>query len=96
VEKPTCSHGHALQFLRWSRRYPPKSEALAICPEGCGRFQIRYWQGQPTSEPYQIRKVEKPCRGSYRLSRERKAEIVAQWGSVQNYLDYSQVSMSEQ
>ena len=98
-DKPKCKCGSVLKFRSWSRRYPPKSEALADCP-GCGeKWQLRYWQGQPTSEPYQTRRTEKPCRGSYRISVTRRAAIVACWGSVQEFLDYApvaQIGMSKQ
>lgn len=94
---PDCNQ--PLKFSRWSKRLPAKSEALAICPAGCGKFQVRYFQGQPTSEPYQVRRTQKPCRGSYRITAKRRAAIVAVWGSVQNFLDYAPVvliSMSKQ
>lgn len=97
--KPICTVcGALLKFVRWSKRYPEKSEALAVCPAGCGKFQIRYCKGKPTTEPYQVRKCEKNCRGSYRLSEKRQIKIIALWGSVQNYLDNSvvQIGMTQQ
>lgn len=91
MDKPTCKCGAPLVFRRWSRRLPAKSEALAECPQGCGMWQIRYYEGKPTSEPYQVRVREKKHAGSYRLSSSRKAAIVALWGSVQKFLDYAPV-----
>jgi len=89
MEKPVCPKCETpLKFRRWSKRYPAKSEALAECTNGHGYFQVRYWNGRQTSEPYQVATKEKDVSGSYRLKRERKAAIVAQWGSVQNYLDF--------
>ena len=87
-----------LVFRHWSGRLPAKSEALAECPGGCGKFGVRYFQGAPTSEPYQKRKKEKQERGSYRINKSRKSAIVAVWGSIQNYLDHSviQVGMTQQ
>ncbi len=49
---------------------------------------MRYWNGRRVSEPYQVAVKAKTENGSYRLTQERKAAIVAQWGSVQYYLDY--------
>lgn len=93
MDKPVCPKCEAaLRFRRWSNRQPAKSEALAECPNGCGMWQVRYWKGRQTSEPYQVRPAkEKAERGSYRISAERKAAIVALWGSVQNYLDRGSV-----
>lgn len=99
MDKPTCPKCDTpLVFRSWSHRRPAKSEALAECPGCGGKWQIRYWQGRPTSEPYQVRKPEKPCRGSYRISAQRQAAIIAVWGSVQNYLDHSvvQIGMTQQ
>jgi len=87
---PKCNN--PLKFLRWSNRKPAKSEALAECSNGCGKWQIRYWNGKQTSDPYQVAKTEKPCRGSYRIKKARAAAIVAIWGSVQNFLDNGSVT----
>lgn len=89
-----CPHcGSALLFRQWSNRYPKGSrwrEALAKCPKGCGKFGIRYFDGRPTSEPYQVKKpAQKTERGSWRLSPERVAAIVAIHGSIQEFLDRS-------
>lgn len=63
-------------------------EALAECPRGCGMWQVRYFDGLPTSEPYQVRvKAQKAARGSWRLSNRRLAAINAVYGSVQMFLD---------
>lgn len=89
--KPTCNKcGCDLIFRRWSNRRPVKTEALAVCSV-CGElWQIRYFDGKPTSDPYQVKsKSEKTKRGSWRLSPEREAAIVAMYGSVQRYLDQS-------
>lgn len=96
IDCPDCNN--PLKFRRWSDRKPAKSEALADCLQCGTKWQIRFWHGQQTSEPYQVRKTEKPCRVSGRLSENRKAEIVAIWGSVQNYLDHSviQIGMTQQ
>jgi len=92
MDKPVCRCGAALVFRGWSKRRPAKSEALAECPQGCGMWQIRYYQGKPTSEPYQVRgKGQRKRAGSYRLAESRRAAIVAQWGSVQNFLDCAPV-----
>ena len=90
MEKPLCPKCRApLRFRRWSNRLPVKSEALAECKDH-GYFQIRYWDGVPTSEPYQVKmKSQKTKRGSHRLNENREAAIVALWGSVQNFLDKS-------
>ena len=51
-------------------------------------WQIRYYQGKPTSEPYQVRQAAKKTRsGSYRTYPEREAAIIALWGSVQHFID---------
>ena len=86
--KPYCKCGNALNFREWSKRLPPKSEALADCP-ACGeKWQIRYWNGLPTSEPYQVKsRARKTERGSWRLSEQRKAAITAIYGGVQEFLD---------
>ena len=97
--QPTCGTcGTQLKFVRWSKRLPAKSEALAKCPLCGAKWQIRYWQGKPSSEPYQVkRKAQKTCRGSYKLNPEREAAIKALFGSVQNFLDTMPlVSMSLQ
>ena len=89
TEKPKCGNcGSVLKFRRWSDRLPVKSEALAICT-GCGElWQIRYFQGKQTSEPYQVkskaRKTE-PING--RAEPNRKAAIIAIYGSIQNFID---------
>lgn len=89
MDKPVCPKCDSpLKFRSWSKRLPAKSEALAECTQGHGYFQVRYWNGRQTSEPYQVAKKDKEVNGSYRLTRKRKAAIVAQWGSVQYYLDY--------
>jgi hypothetical protein len=89
MNNPLCGLcGAPLKFRRWSDRLPKFSEALADCPDGCGCWQIRYFDGKPTSEPYQIKtKAQKRKRGSWRLSDERKAAIVAIYGGVQEFLD---------
>ena len=87
MDCPKC-HGR-LKFREWSKRLPAKSEALAVCV-GCGeKWQVRYWNGKPTSLPYQVGRCRKPVRGSYRITRERVAAIAAMWGSVQEFLDYA-------
>lgn len=93
---PKCKS--PLKFRRWSDRRPAKSEALADCTGCSEKWQIRYWNGKPSSEPYQVSaKLAKSRRGSWRLSGSREAAIIALWGSVQNYLDNSSlVSMSLQ
>lgn len=90
MDKPVCPKcNNFLKFREWSDRLPPKSEALAECLHGHGFWQIRYFQGQPTSEPYQVRKpAEKTVHGGYRIKPARAAAIVAAFGSVQEYLDY--------
>jgi len=85
---PKCES--PLKFRRWSDRLPVKSEALADCTGCAEKWQIRYWDGKPSSAPYQVSPCKaKARRGSWRLRREREAAIVAMWGSVQNYLDNS-------
>ena len=88
TDKPKCKCGSTLCFRNWSNRHPAKSEALAECP-ACGeKWQIRYWNGRPTSEPYQVKsKAEKTERGSWRMSAKRRAAIVAIYGSIQSFLD---------
>jgi hypothetical protein len=58
MDCPTCQT--PLRFARWSNRRPARSEALAICSNGCGKFAVRYWRGQPTSEPYRFHKDYPP------------------------------------
>ena len=93
---PVCGVcGSALKFRRWSRRYAKESrlrEALADCPAGCGKWGLRYFDGKPTCDPYQVRaKGDKVARGSYRLRAARLDEIVQAWGSVQEFLDFAPV-----
>lgn len=82
--------GGILKFREWSDRLPKQSEALAVC-DGCGQlWQIRYYKGVRTSDPYQVRQPgQKLERGSYRVKRGRKAAIEAMYGSVQFFIDYS-------
>jgi hypothetical protein len=81
-----------LSFRKWSERYPKGfiwQEALADCLSGCGKFGLRYFDGKPHSEPYQVRVVaEKTEQGSYRISKKHKAAICAIYGSVQEAIDY--------
>lgn len=86
MDKPVCGICAApLKFRRWSKR---QGEALADCPRGCGKWQIRYFDGKPSSEPYQVKpKAQKLKRGSWRLSEGRAAAIAAVYGSVQAFLD---------
>lgn len=98
-EKPTCLKCQTtLTFRRWSNRLPKKTEALADCKQCGEKYQIRYWNGHRTSEPYQVKTTaKKTCRGSYKVHPDRKAAIVALYGSVQNFLDTCPlVSMSLQ
>lgn len=80
-----------LKFRDWSKRYErtsPWQEALADCQNGCGKYGLRYFEGKPTCEPYQVKPAaKKTIRGSYKLQPNRVAAIVALYGSVQNYLD---------
>ncbi len=88
-QKPICRKcGNFLTFRGWSKRLPAKSEALAECPS-CGElWQIRYFHGKATSEPYQVRaKAKKTRHGSWRLPEYRMAEIMSMYGSVQKFLD---------
>jgi len=87
--KPVCGICNStLKFRRWSDRLPKFSEALADCPNGCGCWQVRYFNGRQSSEPYQIKpKAQKQKRGSWRLSDNRAAAIAAMYGSVQAFLD---------
>lgn len=88
-DKPVCGLcGAPLKFRCWSKRLPRFSEALADCPNGCGCWQVRYWNGRPSSDPYQVKpRARKPKRGSWRLSEDRFAAIKAVYGSVQAFLD---------
>ncbi len=80
-----------LRFRTWSKRYEKASrwrEALADCPNGCGKYAQRYFDGEPTSEPYQVRaKATKTAHCSAKAKPERKAAIIALWGSFQNFVD---------
>jgi len=89
MTKPLCKKCNTgLEFRGWSKRLPAKSEALAVCPQCGEKYQLRYWQGRQTSEPYQVRRrAEKVARGSYRMTAERAAAIVALYGSVQAFLE---------
>ena len=89
MDKPTCpTCDTPLVFRSWSHRRPAKSEALAECPGCGGKWQIRYWQGRPTSEPYQVRqKAVKTAAVNGRTTQERKAAIIAVYGSVQKFID---------
>lgn len=96
---PKCNN--KLVFSRWSNRYPNGyiwQEALAVCPSGCGKFGLRYFDGKPNSLVYQVKKpAEKLARGSYRLLPEHFAAICEVYGSVQRALDnLGQVCMTEQ
>ena len=86
---PKCSH--PLSFRKWSNRYPVRSrwrEALADCNNGCGKFGLRYFDGKPTCDPYQIRTAAKKTRrGSWKLEPDREKAIIEIWGTVQAYLD---------
>lgn len=88
---PHCST--PLEFRQWSERYPKGlrwREALAKCPNGCGKFGVRYFDGRPTCKPYQVKKpARKTSRGSWRLQPDRAAAITALYGSVQEFLDNS-------
>jgi hypothetical protein len=83
--------GQPLKFRDWSKRYPKKcrdAEALAECPSGCGKFQVRYFDGVPTSEPYQVRtKAIKTKSVSARIEQSRYDEIIARYGSFQKFVD---------
>ncbi len=96
---PRCSQ--PLNFREWSGRYEKGyiwQEALADCPQGCGKFGLRYFGGKPHSEVYQVSKpAEKTVSGSYRLKPEHKDAICAVYGSVQSALDsLGQVCITEQ
>jgi hypothetical protein len=85
-----CKCGKPLVFRGWSNRYERNSkwqEALASCE--CGeKWQLRYFNGHPTTEPYQVsRKSMKTKSCSARTSKERFAAIVALWGSFQDFVD---------
>lgn len=86
---PQCKN--PLKFRGWSKRYPKRSrwqEALAFCPAGCGKFAQRYFDGEPTCEPYQVRaKGRKTRQCSAKTDPDRYAAIVALWGSFQNFVD---------
>lgn len=86
---PLCES--PLKFRRWGNRFPKGyiwREALADCERGCGKFGIRYFDGKPTCEPYQVKPAaRKTSRGSWKLPPDRVAAIVALYGSVQKYLD---------
>lgn len=89
MNKPMCNKcGHGLTFRKWSNRKPHKSEALALC-ENCGElWQIRYWKGIPTSDPYQVKpRSLKTVSINGRTSPQRKASIIAIYGSVQKFID---------
>ena len=63
-------------------------EALADCPAECGKFAQRYFNGEPTSEPYQIRaRARKTKQCSAKAEPERYAAIIALWGSFQSFVD---------
>jgi len=98
VKCPNCSV--KLIFRRWSDRLPRKSEALAECPVCEEKWQVRYFDGKPSSKPYQVRKSAEPKKnkGSYRIKKSRRMAIEAIWGSVQKYLDHSviQPGMTQQ
>lgn len=90
-----------LIFCRWSDRYPKGyiwQEALAECLSGCGKFGLRYFNGKPHSNVYQVRKpAEKTAHGSYRLLPEYESAICEVYGSVQAALDkLGQVCMTQQ
>jgi len=96
---PKCHN--PMSFRRWSNRYPKGyiwQEALADCPSGCGKFGLRYFDGKPHSEVYQVKKpAEKTARGSYRLRQDYNDAICEVYGSVQAALDkLGQVCMTEQ
>ena len=83
---PACQICNApLKFRRWSRR---QGEALADCPNGCGKWQVRYNGKQQQSEPYQVRlRAQKTVTKSARMSKERIAEIESIFGSFQKFVD---------
>lgn len=80
-----------LKFRAWSNRYPKASrwrEALAMCENGCGKWAVRYFDGQRTCEPYQVRaKARKTKTCTARTDPQRYAAIIALWGSFQNFVD---------
>jgi len=86
---PKC--GNLLEFRAWSKRYSansPYREALAKCQNGCGKFGIRYFNGNPVCDPYQVRNAPKKTKScSARTEPERYAAIVALWGSFQAFVD---------
>jgi hypothetical protein len=60
-------------------------QASKVC-----KWQARFWKGQPTCDPYQVKHpAKKTERGSWRLPPERVAAMCAMYGSVQEYLDKS-------
>ena len=83
---PACQICNApLKFRRWSKRH---GEALADCPNGCGKWQVRYEGNRQQSEPYQVRrKAQKTVTKSARMSKERIAEIESIFGSLQKFVD---------
>lgn len=87
MDKPKCKNGHELTFRRWGRRCD-KSEALADCLICNERYQIRFWRGRQTSEPYQVKsKALKTESINGRAEPNRKAAIIAIYGSVQHFID---------
>lgn len=89
MDKPLCGKCEtALVFRGWSDRLPRHTEALADCP-ACGeKWQIRYFNGRQSSAPYQVKpKAEKTESVSARSTKERKAAIIAVYGSVQKFYD---------
>ena len=63
-------------------------EALADCPNGCGKWQVRYDGKRQQSDPYQVRsKASKPVTKSARMSQEGIAAIEAMFGSFQAFVD---------
>lgn len=96
---PRCSQ--PLSFREWSNRYEKGyiwQEALADCQYGCGKFGLRYFDGKPHSEVYQVKgPAQKTAHGSYRLNPEYKDAICAMYGSVQSALDsLGQVCITQQ
>ena len=83
---PACQICNApLKFRRWSKRH---GEAPADCPNGHGKWQVRYDGKRQQSEPYQVRlRAQKPVTKSARMSEERIAEIEAIFGSFQEFVD---------
>jgi len=82
-----CPKCHTqITFRAWSKRLPPKSEALGDC-RNCGKVQVRFWNGKQASEPYQCRTGDKTESMSARATEKRKAAIIAIYGSFQNFVD---------